>query len=114
MMKNVSFITIRKYFHRLEMTNAMRKNKLRDNMNGIKISGTKWYITIEYKGNISRFNGELCINGFCAHGDAMTWLQHKGVADDSERLQLIHDVTEYTKNDKFKVYFIHEDGSEYK
>lgn len=90
-----------------------KKIKLKDGVNGIKISGTKWYVTIEYKGNIARFNGELCIDGFCARGDAVTWLKHNGYADDCERLELIRDVTEYTQNDRFKIYFIHEDGSNY-
>ena len=52
----------------------------------------------------------------CASMDSVhvAWLQHKGYADDCERLELIRDVIEYTQNDKFKIYFIHEDGSNYK
>lgn len=36
-------------------------------MNEIKITGTKWYVDIEYDGNIARFDGELCIDGFYAN-----------------------------------------------
>lgn len=79
----------------------------------MKITGTKWYVDIEYNENIARFNGELCIDGFCARGDSVAWLKHKGIADDNERLKLIKNVIEYSRKNKFKVYFIHEDGSNY-
>ena len=29
-------------------------------MKEIKITGTKWYVDIEYKENIARFGGEMC------------------------------------------------------
>lgn len=35
-------------------------------MKEIKITGTKWYVDIEYKENIARFGGEMCVDGFYA------------------------------------------------
>ena len=35
-------------------------------MKEIKITGTKWYVDIEYKENIARFCGEMCVDGFYA------------------------------------------------
>ena len=31
-------------------------------MREIKITGTKWYVDIEYKENIARFGGEMCVS----------------------------------------------------
>lgn len=47
-------------------------------MNEIKITGTKWYVEIECDGNIARFDGELCIDGFCAKANTLMWIKHKG------------------------------------
>ena len=33
-------------------------------MKEIKITGTKWYVDIEYKENIARFGGEMCVDVF--------------------------------------------------
>lgn len=40
-------------------------------MEEIKITGTKGYVQIEDNGNIARFNGELCDDGFYAKADSI-------------------------------------------
>mgnify|MGYP000118704475 CR=1 FL=1 len=83
-------------------------------MNKIKSTGTKWYIDIEYEGNIARFDGEMCTDGFYANTNAISWIKYQGNVDKFELSKLINAVQEYNKNNKFKIYFVNDDGNEYK
>ena len=83
-------------------------------MEDIRITGTKWYVDIEYKENIARFDGEMCVNGFYATVDSLSWIKHKGNIDEDEVPNLIKAVRKYNKKNKFKIYFVNEDGSKYK
>ncbi len=83
-------------------------------MNEIKITGTKWYVDIEYDGNIARFDGELCIDGFYANANAMTWINHKGSAIEEDKIRLIHNVQKNVNKQKFKVFFVDDNGNELK
>lgn len=73
-------------------------------MNEIKITGTKWYVDIEYDGNIARFDGELCIDGFYANANTMKWINHKGSAIEEDKIRLINNVKKYVSKQKFKVF----------
>lgn len=44
-------------------------------MGEIKITGTKWYVDIEWDENIARFDGELCLDGFYANANTLTWIK---------------------------------------
>ena len=83
-------------------------------MSDINISGTKWYVDIEYKGNVIRFDGEMCVNGFCAIVNSWSWIKHTGDIDEYELPELIKAVKKYNKKNYFKVYFVNDDGSEYR
>ena len=80
-------------------------------MEEIKITGTKGYVQIEDNGNIARFNGELCDDGFYAKADSIQWVRHKGVAADKDRIDLICKVTKYVKGHDFKVLFYDENNN---
>lgn len=47
----------------------------RIDMDSIKITGTKWYVDIEYKGSIARFDGEMCVDGFYAAASSLSWIK---------------------------------------
>lgn len=83
-------------------------------MNEIKITGTKWYVDIEYDGNIARFDGELCIDGFYANANTMKWINHKGSAIEEDKVRLIHNVIKNVNKQKFKVLFVDDNGNELK
>lgn len=83
-------------------------------MENVRVTGTKWYIDVEYKGNIVRFNGEMCMNGFYATVNALSWIKHKGNIDEDELPNIIKSVQKYNKKNTFKIYFVNDDGSEYK
>ena len=72
-------------------------------MKEIKITGTKWYVDIEYKENIARFGGEMCVDGFYATVNRISWIKH----------ELIKAVRKQNKNSSFKIEFVNDDGSEY-
>ena len=50
----------------------------------LKVSGTKSYIEVEYKGQIARFGGDLCIDGFAAIASSVSWVKHVGPLRDGE------------------------------
>lgn len=81
-------------------------------MNEIKITGTKWYVEIEYDGNIARFDGELGIDGFYAEANTLRWIKHKGNAIEEDKIRLIHNVQKYVNKQKFKVFFDDDNGNE--
>lgn len=83
-------------------------------MNEIKITGTKWYVEIEYDGNIARFAGELCIDGFYAEANTLRWKKHKGNAVEEDKIRLIRNVQKYVSKQKFKVIFVDNNGNELK
>lgn len=66
----------------------------------IKISGTKWYIDIEYKGQIARFGGDMCLNGFDAIASSMSWVKHIGALREGEQLELMRATHQYSKSHK--------------
>ena len=49
-------------------------------MREIKITGTKWYVDIEYKENIARFGGEMCVDGFYATVNRISWINIKDIS----------------------------------
>lgn len=80
-------------------------------MDSIKITGTKWYVDIEYKGSIARFDGEMCVDGFYATASSLSWIKFSREIDFPK---LIDAVMQQNKNNTYKVYFCNDDGSEYK
>ena len=80
----------------------------------MKITGEKGHVDIEHNGNIARFYGDLCINGFSAIASTMEWLLHKGSVREEERLELMKAVREHLKKNKFKVHFTDEKGKKLK
>lgn len=89
-----------------------RKRSGVSTMNEIKITGTKWYVDIEYDGNIARFDEELCLDGFYANATAMTWIKHKGSVIEEDKIRLIHNVKKNINEQKFKVFFVDDNGNE--
>lgn len=81
--------------------------------NDIKITGTKWYVDVEYKENVARFDGEMCVDGFYAIASSVSWLKHKGVIMQDDLYHLVKAVVRYNKKNPFKVYFFNDDGSRY-
>lgn len=72
----------------------------------MKITGTKSYIQVEDdNGNIARFDGEVCLNGFYAVADSICWLKHQGEVTDEDRVQLIYKATQYGRDYDIKVLF---------
>lgn len=58
-------------------------------MKEIKITGTKWYVDIEYKENIARFGGEMCVDGFYATVNSISWIKHQEYIEKNELTELI-------------------------
>ena len=83
-------------------------------MKEIKITGTKWYVDIEYKENIARFGGEMCVDGFYATVNSISWIKHQGYIEKNVLTELIKAVRKQDKNSSFKIEFVNDDGSEYK
>lgn len=83
-------------------------------MDSINITGTKWYVDIEYKGSIARFDGEMCVDGFYATASSLSWIKYSREIIAADLPQLIDAVRKYNKKNKFKVFFCNDDGSEYK
>lgn len=83
-------------------------------MNEIKITGTKWYVEIEYDGNIAAFDGELGIDGFYEKVNTLTWIKHKGNAVEEDKIRLIRNVQKYVSKQKFKVIFVDNNVNELK
>jgi hypothetical protein len=73
----------------------------------MKITGTKSYIKVEYKGRTAWFNGELGMPGFYAIASSMRWLPpfDKNPVTEAERTAVMKAVTEEVKNNKYKVFF---------
>ena len=77
----------------------------------MKITGTKSYIQVEDdSGNIARFDGEVCLNGFYAVADSICWLKHQGEVTDEDRVQLIYKATQYGRDYDIKVLFFDHDN----
>lgn len=76
-------------------------------MEKLKFTGTKWYVDVEYKGNIARFGGEMCTNGFSASMDSGKWIKHKGNDCNADMNELFRAVDNHNKDIKntFKLYF---------
>ena len=84
-------------------------------METVKISGTKWYIDVEYKGQIARFGGDICLDGFAATVSSMSWVRHIGSPHDGEKEELMRAVYKYSKtNKKSRVRFYDDNGDELK
>lgn len=76
----------------------------------MKITGDRGQVQIEDEGNIARFYGELCSNGFYADAGSILWLKKKGEATEEDRLNLIHKVIRHQQNDSFKILFSDDEG----
>lgn len=77
----------------------------------MKITGTKSYIQIEDdKGNIARFDGEVCFNDFYAWADSICWIKHQGEITDQDRIHLIYQATQYGKDHDIKILFFDNDN----
>lgn len=77
----------------------------------MKITGTKSYIQVEDdSGNIARFDGEVCLNGFYALADSICWLKYQGEVTDEDRVQLIYKATQYGREHDIKVLFFDHDN----
>ncbi len=83
-------------------------------MDGIKITGTKWYVDIEYKDSIARFDGEMCADGFYATVSSLSWIKYSKEISAGDFPKLIETIMQQNKKNTFKVYFCNDDGSEYK
>lgn len=81
-------------------------------MDVIKITGTKWYVDIEYKGSIARFGGEMCVDGFYATASSLSWIKRSREIGADGLPELIDAVTRQNTKNAFKVYFCNDDGSE--
>ena len=62
----------------------------------VRITGTKWYADVEYRGQVARFHGELCINGFAATASGSRWIKHKGPFREEEMFELMRAAHKYT------------------
>ena len=60
-------------------------------MKEIKITGTKWYVDIEYKENIARFGGEMCVDGFYATVNSISWIKHQEYIEKNDRKIVLTD-----------------------
>jgi len=80
-------------------------------MNNIRITGTKWYVKVEYGDCIARFDGEMCVDGFYAIASSISWIKHIGSITQDEVATLIEAVMHFNKKNAFKVYFVNDDGS---
>ena len=76
----------------------------------MEITGDRGQVQIEDEGNIARFYGELCSNGFYADAGSILWLKKKGEATEEDRLNLIHKVIRHQQNDSFKILFSDDEG----
>lgn len=56
----------------------------------------------------------MCTDGFYANINAISWIKYQGNIDKFELSKLINAIQEYNMNNKFKVYFVNDDGSESK
>ncbi len=83
-------------------------------MEKVKITGTKCYVNIEYDGNIVRFDGEMCVDGFYAYVNSYYWIKHRGFADQTDLSEIAKIIRESNKTNNFKVYFVNSDGSDYR
>ena len=82
-------------------------------METVKISGTKRYVDIEYKGQIARFGGDLCLDGFAATASSMSWVRHIGSLLDGEQQEIMRAAYEYSKtNKKCRIRFYDDNGNE--
>ena len=82
-------------------------------MKEIKITGTKWYVDIEYKENIARFGGEMCVDWFLCNSKQNILDKTSGYIEKNELTELIKAVRKQNKNSSFKIEFVNDDGSEY-
>jgi hypothetical protein len=83
------------------------------NEDNVKISGTKWYVDIEYKGQIARFGGDMCNDGFAAIASSMSWIKHIGELLDGEQLELMRAaVSVYHKRHKRCYLRFYDDNNE--
>lgn len=91
----------------------IRRFNNEDPMDSIKITGTKWYVDIEYKGSIARFDGEMCVDGFYATANSLSWIKRSREISADDFPKLIDAVIQQNKKNTFKVYFCNDDGSPY-
>ena len=82
-------------------------------MDDVKIGCTKWYVDVEYKGNIARFGGEMCVSGFYAEVRDLTWIKRSNETTEDDLRELIEAVMQANKKNYYKVIFCNDDGSEY-
>lgn len=81
----------------------------------VKVSGGMSYVDIEYKGQIARFDGDVCLDGFAATVSSMRWVQHIGPMCDEEKQEIMNATYEYSKkNKKCRIYFYDDNGNEVK
>lgn len=80
-------------------------------METVKISGTKCYVDIEYKGQIARFGGDLCLDGFAATASSMSWVRHIGSLRDGEQQEIMRAAYEYSKTNKKCHVRFYDDGN---
>lgn len=74
-------------------------------MDSIKITGTKWYVDIEYKGNIARFDGEMCVDGFYATASSLSWIKRSREISADDFPKLIDAVMQQNKKILLKCIF---------
>lgn len=84
-------------------------------MDKLKITGTKSYADVEYKGNIARFDGELCVSSFGAILSSARWIKHKGNACTEDMNELIKEIVKYNndKSNAFKLHLYYDNGNQF-
>ena len=80
-------------------------------MNDIRITGTKWFVKVEYVDCIARFDGEMCVDDFYAIASSISWIKHIGSVTQDDVATLIEAVMQINKKNAFKVYFVNDNGS---
>ena len=108
-------------FH-FQKSSKKEKRKLRElkelgdrmEMDGVKITGTKGYMDIEYDGCTARFNGELCVDGFYAYASSLTWIKWnncKGHVAEEDKIKIMHKAQEY-ESKYFRYIFLDDNDNE--
>lgn len=55
----------------------------------------------------------MCVDGFYATVNSISWIKHQGYIEKNELTELIKAVRMQNKNSSFKIEFVNDDGSEY-
>ena len=74
----------------------------------MKITGTSSYIEVEIDNKVVKIQGEMIVGGFVAYSDTIVKWEppHESIIIDKVmKDKIIKDVTDYSKNLKFKITF---------